>query len=194
MKARTEVPSEDRWNVEALFANDEAWEQAYQKISREGQHPKWPELNSFRGRLKEGPETIKQLLDLMMGLDRILSKLSTYAHLRHDEDIAEDHYKAMYSRITNLYHEFNQEISWFDPELLALPESTINELLSSSLLADYRFHIERIVRLKHHTLTEESEEVLALSGQATQSSYKAFCAISDADFKFGNGERPAWQR
>lgn len=185
MKMRNEIALKDRWNVEALYPNYEAWEDAYQKIARDGQQPRWPEIASLKGSLADGPEKVKEILDLILGLDRVLTKLYTYAHLRHDEDITEDRYKGAFARISTLIHEFNQEASWFDPELFLLPEATIEQYLTSPVLANYHFHLERIIRLKPHTLSEESERVLALAGQAVQSSYKTFCAMSDADLKFG---------
>lgn len=182
---RSEVPLKDRWNVEALYPNMDAWQKAYDKIAREGKHPHWPEIATFQGRLGEGAAILKTALELILGLERTLSSLYTYAHLRHDEDITDDRNKTAFKKIQTLLLEFQQEISWFDPELLSLPDHTLESYLNSSELADYKFHLQRIIRLKPHTLSSESEELLAQAGKALQVSYKAFSAMSDADFKFG---------
>ncbi len=184
-KERSEVVQEDRWNVEALYPNFDAWQKAYDKISREGKQPHWPEIAAFRGKLQDGPDTLKSALELVFSLDRELSKIYTYAHLRHDEELTNDQSKVAYNRVLGLLHEFQQEVSWFEPELLALSDATIQNYLSSPVLADYRFHLEKIVRIKAHTLSSEKEELLALAGKALQTSHKAFSAINDADFKFG---------
>lgn len=185
MKNREEVALEDRWNVEYLYPNFDAWEKEFQTIAREGKSPRWPELAQYKGKLGEGPQQVKAALEAILELDRKISKLHTYAHLRHDEDIANDQAKKAYSKITAVSHELSQEASWFEPELLALPQQKIDSYLHSPLLAEYKFHLEKIVRVKKHMLSEENEELMALAGQALDTPYKTFNALSDADFNFG---------
>lgn len=194
IKARNEVPFEDRWNVEELYANQKAWKEALNLFVPPGEKtPLWPALDAFQGTLGEGAETLKKVLDLSMQIDRELSKLYTYAHLRHDEDIADNEFKNGYEQILNLAHAFSQETAWFQPELMALPSSLLEQYLKSPILSNYHFHIEKLIRMKKHTLTPESEKLMALAGQALQAPHKAFSAINDADFKFapvvdGEGE------
>jgi oligoendopeptidase F len=184
-KLREETLVEDRWNVEALYPNFEAWEADYNAICGEGKKPRWPAALAYKGRLKEGAKTLKAALDLTMELDRKLSKLYTYAHLRHDEEIANDQHKTANARITAILHEFNTEFSWFDPELLALPDALLADYLKAPELKDYHFHLEKVVRMKPHTLPADQEALLALAGRPLDSFYKTFNAISDADFRFG---------
>lgn len=183
---RSQVAEQDQWNVQALYPDFETWETEFLKANRQDQKPKWPEIAAYKGRLHEGPQVLKECLEKMLDISRNLSKLYTYAHLRHDEDIANDPYKRAYSQITSLLHDFNEETSWFEPELLALPDAVIQAYLASPVLADYRFHIEKIVRIKKHMLSIENEELMALAGKALQAPNKAFSAINDADFKFGS--------
>lgn len=183
-KERKSVAAEDKWNVEALYKDFSNWQEALVQANKSDK-PKWPELSMFKGRLGESPETLKAALDVQHSIDRLLSQLYTYAHLRHDEDITSDEHKSGYSSINSLYLDFSQEASWFEPELLAIDDKTMTQLMNSPLLSDYRFHLEKILRVKKHMLPPEQEELLALSGKALQSSHKAFSALNDADFKFG---------
>ncbi len=184
-KNRSEVAPQDKWNVEALFPTLTEWEVEFDRFAPAGSLPQWPELAKFKGRLGESPEILKQALDTLFAISRKLRLLYTYAHLRHDEDITQDANKVAYNKISSIYHQFNEESSWFDPELLALSDATINNMLTSPILADYHFCIEKIVRVKQHMLPEEQEALLAMTGKALQAPQKAFSAISDADFKFG---------
>lgn len=184
-KERSEVAIDDKWNVESLFLNLDEWQKEFDAISQKNQSPYWPELLAYRGKLGDNAETLKSALDLLLSIDRKLSTLYTYAHLRHDENIVEDKHKVAYNKILSLIHAFHLEASWFDPELLALPNETISKYLSSPTLATYRFHLEKIIHVKPHTLSPDKEEILALAGKALQASHKAFSAINDADFNFG---------
>lgn len=185
LKTRNEVTKNDCWNIEALYPNLETWEKDFDLICRPVQQPHWPEIAAFRGRLKESPETFKKALETIFSIDRKLSTLYTYAHLRHDEDITNDIHKVAYNKIMGIMHDFQQEISWLEPEILALPDKSISSFLASPTLAPYKFHLEKIIRIKPHTLSPREEELLALAGKSLQASHKAFSAINDADFKFG---------
>lgn len=184
-KDRKEIAHTDKWNVEALYPEFHNWQQELTEATKTNGTTRWPELLAFRGRLGENPETLKKALDVLFNIDRKLGKLYTYAHLRHDEDIALDEHKSAYDSVNALYLDFGKEASWFEPELLAIEDKRMKELLEAPALIDYRFHLEKILRIKKHMLTPDKEELLALSGKALQTSSKAFRAMTDADFKFG---------
>ncbi len=193
VKKRDEIPSDDKWCVEALFADFAAWQKVYDEVKGLDQHPHWPEISAYRGTLSEGAQQVKASLECLLGIERRLSALHTYAHLRHDEDITNPQYKEAYVRITTRYHDFAQEASWFDPELLGLPDYVLESYLQAPELEKYRFHIEKVARMKKHTLAPEQEELMAMATKAFQAPHRAFSAINDADFKFGkvadrNGE------
>lgn len=184
VKSRQNVPLEDRWDVEALYPTPQAWEQDFHSFVPQ-QPPFWPSIASYQNTLHTGPEKVKETLDQLMEVDRHLSKLYTYAHLKHDEDIAEPMYKNMYEKISMVAHAFMQETAWFQPELMSLNDETLQNYLKNPLLSLYHFYLEKLVRLKAHTLSAESEQLMAFAGQALQTAHKAFSAINDADFKFG---------
>lgn len=179
---RESVSKENRWNTEALYPNLQAWETHLTKTKESTKQPVWPKIASYKGRLKEGPEVIKEALEEILRVDRELSKLTTYSHLKHDEDITNDQYKQANNQSTALFHQYMIESSWFDPELLSLPDP--EKLITAPALAPYRFHLEKVLRIKKHTLSPDKEELLALSGKSLEGYYKSFNAITDADFKF----------
>jgi oligoendopeptidase F len=182
VEERTAIAQEARWNVEALFPSLEAWELACEKAIPSCK-PRWPALQALRGTLASPAQTLKAL-QLTMGIDRELSTLYTYAHLRHDEDLAEDNHKSAHAKMTSLLNDFAEECSWMEPELLSLSPQQLQILLDAPELTEYRFHLEKILRLKEHTLSQEQEQMLAQTGKALQTAHRAFSAINDADFKF----------
>lgn len=184
-KTRNEVSQNDCWNVESMYKNYEEWEKELNELLTLPTEKRWINILNFQGRLSEGPDTLLSLLETLFSLERKLSNLYTYAHLRHDEDVSNDRHKTGYSKIGILIHDFSQATSWVEPELLSLPEETIQQYLSSDILKEYSFYLEKVVRQKPHTLPPSEEKLLALSGKALQGYNKAFSAINDADFDFG---------
>ncbi len=191
---RQQVKPEDQWNVNAMYASLEAWTSDYKALCPKQAKPRWPSLEKYKGQLHSGASVLKNCLEEVFDISRKLTHLYTYAHLRHDEDIANDAHKQAYSQSTALLHDFSEETAWLEPEILALPPETVSAYLKDPLLADYHFHLEKLLRIKQHMLSKECEELLALSGKALQTAYKAFNAINDADFKFEPAEDDKGQR
>jgi len=180
---RNEVPSEDKWNVEALYSTPLAWDLEFQQLKGEDARPRWPTLAVFKGKLKN-PNDAASLLSLYFDLDRKLSKLYTYAHLRHDENLGDDTFKRGFGLISSLNYDFQVECAWIEPELLTLNEADFQHLLSHASLAPYRFFLEKIKRMRPHTLSLELEEMMALSGKALDTPALAFSALNNADMTF----------
>lgn len=185
-KNRSETAIQDKWNVEALFPSLSDWQKEFSKIKPEEENPSilWKDLAAFRGRLGESPKVLKEALSTLLSLEKKLSTLYTYAHLRHDEEITLDEHKTAYNRARTALYDLLREASWFQPELISLPESTIKAYMSSPELAEYHFYLDKIFRLKPYTLSEDKEELLALAQKALATPSKTFSALNDADFIF----------
>jgi oligoendopeptidase F len=182
---RNEVAEQDRWNVASLYPSFEAWNKDFEKANRSDQDPKWPEIAAFQGHLHESPQMIREALIQIFDQARQIEKLYTYAHLRHDEDIANEANKSAYNKILSLYYQFSKETAWFEPEILAIDPQVMERALNSPELKEFRFHIEKILRRRKHTLSPKEEKLLALAGPALMGPSKAFSALNDADFNFG---------
>ncbi len=183
VKERCDVKQEDRWAVEALYAGWKEWEEDFDKWARPGRAVRWPELDPQKFDLYNSKE-IKKLLDVFMEASRYLTKLYTYAHLRHDEDVAEDRAKQGYVAAVASLHAFQEAVSWIEPTILQMPSEQLELLIHSQDLSEYKIYLEKMVRLKQHTLSTSEEKLLALASQATESAQRAFGALNNADLKF----------
>jgi oligoendopeptidase F len=182
--AREEVPAKDRWNVEALYSNQDEWREDLASMrSKEAAGPKWPELSAFKGKLHD-PAAAAQFFDVYLNAQRKLEKLHVYAHLRMDEDLGNDLSKNNFGLISTLIHEFSLETSWVEPEFLSLSEEQFEELVRAESLKPYFFHLKKLGKMRPHTLSPKEEELMALSGKALDTSCKAYSALANADLSF----------
>ncbi len=182
-KSRNEIPEQDQWNVAALYPSFAAWEQELQAIQGQQKELHWPELAEFKGHLSN-PVQLAEMLNKLFTLDRELSELYTYAHLKLDEDVGNDVNKHYFGLISQLMHHFQLESSWIEPELLSLSDTENQKLLQNSSLKPFQFYLEKVSRRKAHTLPPEQEKILALSSKALDTSYRAFGALNNADLTF----------
>ncbi len=184
---RSQIPQADKWNVEAFYPTLEAWEADLKTLES------FESLLRYKGTLGKGAGQLKDFFTLTFAIDRHLTKLYTYAHLRHDEDVTNDAHKQAYGKVMAIVHEFKQKISWVDPEILQMPDEQLKKYLASEELKEFRIYLEKIIRLKPHTLSAEKEELCALAAKALSTAHLAFSAFNNADLKFpkiqdGKGE------
>ncbi len=177
---RSEVPSQDCWDLSSLYATDEAWESDFKKF--ESQIDRYA---TFRGKLAEGAKVIAQCLTFDLEMDRLAERLGTYAFLKTTEDQANNTYQALTARFQNLSVRAGQAASYLRPELLAISAEAMNAILKSPEVEPYQLLLERIVRYRNHTLTDSEESLLAMQGEMAQTASKVFRQLNDADLKFG---------
>jgi oligoendopeptidase F len=184
LPTRQEQKLPDCWDLKPLYTDDKSWDDDFKKVTSSQKAPFWPELNRFRGHLGESVEIVIEAFEILFSIQRKLEKLFVYAHLKHDEEITEEGSKGRFAKIFSLYQQFGDERSWFEPELLALPQEKLKSYLNDKRLGDYRFPLEVIVHLKPHILDAQGEALLAKSEEALTTSYRAFKALTDADVVF----------
>lgn len=183
MQERKDVKLQDAWDLSPMYSSLAAWEKEYECLTS-SKDSFVETIVSYRGRLAEGPHVCKQFIEYSMEIDRTLSKLITYAHLLHDQDVGEDVNKNLYGKIRHKAHEFAEAMAWFEPELLQLSSEMLDAIMHYDGLKQYRFYFERLIRSKPHTLSKEEELLLSIAGKATQGPYHIFSSFNNADLKF----------
>ncbi len=180
LPTRDEIKAVDAWDLASLFADDAAWEKAFQRYERQIKG-----YEKFRGVLGESAATLAACLKFDSQLDRLGERLGVYAFLKTTEDQTNSQYQRMLGRFENVASRSAEAASFIRPELLALPKKRIEQLLSDKALKPYRLLIERLIRYKPHTLGKHEEELLAMQGEMAQAASRAFRQLHDADLKFG---------
>ena len=74
LPARSDVPVEQTWDLESIFATPAEWDAAREQLSA-----RLPELAAYQGRLGEGPQTLAAFLDLYQKTGTLMGKIATYA-------------------------------------------------------------------------------------------------------------------
>jgi oligoendopeptidase F len=180
---RSKVKVADTWDLGSLFASDDDWEAAFTKWQKQIK-----KYESFRGTLGEGPDAVAKLLKFDSKFDQEGERLGTYAFLKTAEDTSNSTYQRMVGRYTNAASQAGQAASYIRPEILALSAAKLKQYLGSKELAHYKLMLERLVRFKPHTLTDNEEKLLAMQTEMAGAANQAFRQLTDADMKFGDLE------
>lgn len=178
---RNQIPEEAKWDLKGLYSSPETWEADF--LSLESQLESYA---SYQGTLGESPARLKQCLKFDMQFSQTLDAVYTYAHLRNDEDKTHTANQANYERVSRLLTHYQQARSFINPELMAIPEATIQKFLNDPELEFFRFHLERELRYRPHTLPEAQEALLAAASEMAQAPQKAFSMLDNADLQLGS--------
>ena len=140
---RSKVKPADTWDLSSLSASDEAWEKEFVRLDK-----LIPGFEKFKGKLGEGAKTLAACLKYDNDFERLGEKVGGYAHLKVTEDQAESKYQGMIGRFQNLATRSSQAASFIRPEILALPQKTLDQYLAAKELAPYKLVLQRIVRYR----------------------------------------------
>ena len=176
---RSDVPKEYTWDLESIFPTNEEWEQRYKSIAG-----RLPKLESLQGTLSQSGQA---LLNVLQQRDEVFEQLETlfvYASMRKDEDTTNSLYQGMYDRAMQLLVRATTAISYIEPEILALPQETLDRFLQETPgLQLYRHQLDDLNRVRPHVRSAEVEAVLAAAGEISEGPDSIFSMIDNADLR-----------
>lgn len=178
--ARAEVAAQDKWAIHDLFATDDDWRAALAAAK-----DYVPRVQAFRGRLGESAQTLLDYLRLDDEISLAFDALVHYAQRKSDEDTRVAAYQEMVSQVTRLAVELQSAAAFQTPELLAIPEDTLESFYQTVPdLELYRRNIDRVRRRKEHVLSDKEEALLAAAGEMAAAPDDVFSMLNDADLQF----------
>lgn len=183
LPSRDDVDINDSWDLASLYLDNEAWESDFKNLDA-----LIPRFEEYRGKLAESAAMLADALSFDSEFDRIAERLGTYAFLKTTEDQGNSDYQAMKARFQNLAVRAGQASSYMRPEIMAIPETMIDEMLQDELLDRFRLQLQRLLRYRKHTLSDQEERLLAMQGEMASAAGNAFRQLNDADLRFGEIE------
>ena len=180
LRTREEIPAEAKWAIEDLYKNDSEWEADFARLKA-----RLPELSAYEGRLGESAQTLLSMQRLCDELNMIAEKVYVYANQRLHENTDNATYQNLSSRAQNLLVEMSERTSYIEPEIMELPEGTVERYLQENEeLRVYGQYFENMIRQKSHVLPGEMEKLLASAGELAESPKDIFSMFNNADIRF----------
>lgn len=176
---RSEIAREHTWDLESIFPTNDDWENSFKRLQQD-----LPELEALKGTLAQSGQA---LLAVLQKRDELLEELETllvYASMRKDEDTTNSTYLGMFDRAMQLYVHASTVISYIEPEILALPQATLDRFVRETPgLGLYGQQLDDINRNRPHVRSSEVEAVLAAAGEISEVPDAIFSMIDNADLK-----------
>lgn len=178
IKTREEIAPQYKWRLEDLFPSEDAWEQELKRLEKIV-----PEAARFKGTLNN-MESVLEMLRFTDEISLALERLFVYARMSRDTDNACSKYVSWVDRVTSLMVRYDESTSYIRPELNDIDSELLLEWAGDARMKDYDYQLRELVRGKKHVLSDESERILALSGEIGDSYDTIYTMLSDVDLQF----------
>jgi oligoendopeptidase F len=177
---RAEIPAEYRWDFSAIYPGWDAWEEAMK-----GMESKMEAFSALRGTLKNGPAAVLKAYQALDEIGMMEYRIYRYASLQRDIDTRNQDVAGKFQRVGVVSAKFGTVTAWFNPELLAIPQKTMEEWIAATpALAPYRFTILDQYRQQAHVLDEKGEKLLSFAARFNNTPTATFQELSISDIKF----------
>lgn len=176
LKKRSDIEEKYKWKLEHIYPTDEAWEAAYNELSE-----KLKAFAAYDGKVAENPrKIIREFFELMDELTPVFM----YAELKREADNGDAVAQAQNDRVMALGVQASTATSFLQPELLAMDESVLKEMMNDPEMSDYSAFLRGLLLEKPHTLPKEQERLLAMMGEIEQAPNNIYSMLTNVDMKF----------
>ena len=168
------------WNLTDLYPSVEAWRAAKEDVTA-----RVKDLARFRGTLGESAAQLAGALDAARGAEKDLVRLYVHAFLKADEDRRVSETQERRGEAAVLMAELDEATSFIAPEVLRIGAETVERFIAAEpRLVKHAFGLRDTLRRAGHTLSDESEEVLAATGSMRQGPERIYAMLSSSDLPF----------
>lgn len=181
MKKREDYPAKEKWQVEDIYPNEEAFNNDLKELKE-----KLNNYLKYQNHILDNAQNLYNLLTFDIEYSKTLEKVLTYAHLLNDQDTTNTHYQSLYGQVCNLYELYSQTTSFVTPEILKKDYSLITKYYKDEpRLKEYERILKEIFKVKPHILSSNEEALLSRVSASFRLPEEAFSYLTDADLTFG---------
>ena len=178
---RKDIDPKYKWDLSVIYRDEKAFFEDYAKCEKMvkafGTHEKT---------MLASAEGLYNAIRAMVDIEEIIEKLWQYASLNFAVDTTNNAYQALDGRVRNLA-VMAGTASWFvSPYLLRLDKETLDKwFVEYPKLETFRRMIEKNVRYKEHTLSDECEMLMSKLDDFLHGNSQTRSLFANADLKFG---------
>jgi len=174
---RAQVPDAFKFNVGDLFKDPAAWRAEFEALARLADS-----VDALTNAWTRSPGSTAEMLEKVHEFHERGQRLHAYARLQSDMDLSNPAYTRMQTEFQNLAVRFGAKTAFLAPDILQLGEAQVAAYLTAEpRLAPYRFHLEKALRNKDHTLSEKEEGIVAQMGLFTDTAAKVSGLLNNVD-------------
>ncbi|MED4751780.1 oligoendopeptidase F [Brevibacillus choshinensis] len=177
-QTRAEIPDQYKWKLDHIYPTVKDWEKDVAKVEEMAKA-----FTKYQGKLGSSSASLLKAFEDYMSMMRLNDKAYVYANMSLDVNSANSDLQKLADRAEKMYTLVSEKTAWVQPEIVAIPDNKMKQLLADKDLAPYKLFIEDMLRTKPHSLSKEMEELLAKSAPLSNSPTNIYSMLSK-DVKF----------
>ncbi len=179
---REQIEDKYKWDLSKILKNDKAFDDLIDKTNK-----RMGKILEFKSKLKD-KKALLECLNFNTDIFSDIVRVYIYAQMSLDENTTVAEGQARVERAGNLYSKFSVMSSFITPELSAMDEKYLEELVADKDFSHLDLTIKDIIRQKEHTLSQSEEKLLAESSDVLGMFSDIFNMTNNADIDFGEIE------
>lgn len=168
------------WNLTPLYASDADWETARKSLLAD-----LPKLAALKGTLGKSAKSLLAGLDAVSAANLRVDRLRVYASMKQSTDNRDAKNQERSDLAAQLGGEYSSAIAWLEPEIQSLGDAKVAAFLKAEPgLKKHAEHLHNSLRLARHTLSAESEAVIAALAPVREATGEARTLLFNANTKW----------
>lgn len=175
------VPPAYMWDLSDLYPTPEAWTEAHDKVLTAAN-----KLDGYKGTLGKSAADMLAALSAMSAAHKESDRLSVYATLKGDEDVRVSADQEREQVAQALATTIGEKTAWVTPEILSIGAQKVLsfEAESPELKHRFGFFLDNVLRAAPHTLSAESEGVMASAGDVLSQPDTIYSQLSNGELPY----------
>jgi oligoendopeptidase F len=169
------------WDLGDLYGSPENWTAAHDKLTAEV-----TALAKLKGTLGKSANSMLSGLSAISHAREEADRLNVYASLKGDEDVRVAPNQERLQLSMALLTKLGEATAWVTPEILKVGAKRVHafEKTSPELARRFGFFLDDTLRHAPHTLTTQSEGVIAAAGQVLQQPDNIYSQLANGELPF----------
>ena len=136
-------------------------------------------------KIKYDSDSLYDLMQLVMNVNRCLDKLESYVSLLSDEDTRINKNLELKEKVNNLYSDYIRATYFVRNSILKLDYKDIQRFYQENKkLLEFERYFKEMFRYKKHILSTKEEKLLSNMTKAMGNNYDTYELLKDADLTF----------
>ena len=176
---RENVSKKYQWDLSKIYSDMEQFREDINFVKE-----KTKEFSKYEN-ITYDENSLYEVIDLSMKVNRKLDKLEAYVSLLCDEDTRINKNQELKEEVANLTSAYIKATYFVDTSILKLDYKTIEDFYKKNdKLKEYEIYFKNMFRFKEYTLSDKEEKLLASLSKAIGNNYDTYELLKDSDLSF----------
>ncbi|MEG2311302.1 MAG: M3 family oligoendopeptidase, partial [Bacilli bacterium] len=181
LKNRTDIASDYKWNLNAMFLNEELYDQEVRLVVAASNR-----VLEYKNKIMNSSENLYQFYLDYEKFSRLQDKVYMYARLLFDSDTTNVVSQTRKMKLDKLFEQIQAKLSFISPEMLSVSYDLVLDFIKENKkLAKFTFDLEQLFKYRNHILSKEGELLLTKATNVMGTGAQVFNCLDNTDINLG---------